>query len=540
MKPWSVVAGASLVKTHGFPDGGAVHTATATINDWPCESGANKKIIAFATRTRNRCKHHGIKNTRTIEHQSRIAPSQYFSADSGSLSYGRVSMLPEYYENLSTAPVTAFLPGADFVYDLASFVFILSFMFAASSFLVSSPKMEPGEATAINMGEGGRERKNAGDDLLTPETYADSRLAKLQVKDTIIHTASDAFQSTDFTHEPHLSPELEDAEVAYEVALLANAAHGLADAADKENRQSKAAMFERERELEWIEKQDEDDSAIRVLKAEAFQRSLLAARLANTNSNDGAKKLEGFQRSLLAARIANNAKANSPYTDQQVKEGWMGSEARAASMGGPECLPFDVASAAASSAAAHALAEAEVEEKSNKKNEGNDAPAIAVSKVAETASRMILGEDIALVEHSTPETPVSESQKQIYPEKNKNDAISEVDQWRKDYVDDITNYVQAKGVEQTKEKLRLTDEGENTIGSSSLNVDSVGTVDTSSTAEIAKKECNSENDSTLKRILNLRFIRKVRERQRLLIVALAVVICRRLILAYFGNGLRLL
>ncbi|KAL7544080.1 hypothetical protein ACHAXR_013511 [Thalassiosira sp. AJA248-18] len=97
-------------------------------------------------------------------------------------------------------------------------------------------------------------------DILTPETYANSRMAERQVEDTIFRTAFEAFDSTDFAHEPHLSPELEAAEAAYEVALLASAAHGLANAAEKENQQSKAAMLEREKELAWIEKHgDEND-----------------------------------------------------------------------------------------------------------------------------------------------------------------------------------------------------------------------------------------------------------------------------------------
>ena len=95
------------------------------------------------------------------------------------------------------------------------------------------------------------------EDILTPETYADSKMAIHEVRHTILHAASEAFDSTDFTHEPHLSPELEVAEVAFEAALLANAAHELVGASEKENRQSKAAVLEREKELELIE--DHDD-----------------------------------------------------------------------------------------------------------------------------------------------------------------------------------------------------------------------------------------------------------------------------------------
>ena len=94
-------------------------------------------------------------------------------------------------------------------------------------------------------------------DLLTPETYADARSAEHQVEDVITARASDAFRSTDFAHTPHLSPELEDAETCYQAALLAKAAHEFAEMAEKENKQSRAAMLEREREMEWIEKRDD-------------------------------------------------------------------------------------------------------------------------------------------------------------------------------------------------------------------------------------------------------------------------------------------
>lgn len=103
-------------------------------------------------------------------------------------------------------------------------------------------------------------------DLLTPETYADSRSAEHRVEGIITAAAADAFRATDFAHEPHLSPELADVETCYEIALLANAAHEFADMADKENRQSRAAMLERERESEWIEQYDVEA----VMEAEAL------------------------------------------------------------------------------------------------------------------------------------------------------------------------------------------------------------------------------------------------------------------------------
>mmetsp|Transcript_17583 Transcript_17583/g.38068 ORF Transcript_17583/g.38068 Transcript_17583/m.38068 type:complete len:510 (+) Transcript_17583:32-1561(+) len=418
------------------------------------------------------------------------------------------------------------------------------------------------------------------DEILTPATFADSRSAKHQVKDVITSKACEAFDSTDFAHEPHLSPELEDAEAAYEVALLASAAHELADMAEKENRQSRAAMLEREKELEWIEKHninsedDDDDDGAAARKAEVFQRALLAAQLSNVKSQRASKqrRQEEFQRSLLSARIANDAKLKAAnFADERrlSKEEWLGSEVRAASMGGRECLPFDVASAAASTAAENALADAEAEKNgvvvaAVKEDDGNDdAPVAAASMLADAAERMILGEDIAYFEHS-PESPSREIdldevkqrpvlevvdydgsinfQTQLSVQKQ---VLSEVDQWRKDYAHEIRNYVQQKGIEQTKEKLSLrssaggddtsVDDGDNVI------VDSIdATIGATPSEQLVVKDADSGNDGVIKRALQRGFIRRMRQRRMLLSVALAVVVSRRLFLAYFGNALRLI
>jgi len=462
---------------------------------------------------------------------------------------------------------------------------------------------------------GGDNTNYNNNEILTPETYANSRMAKRQVNDTILSTASEAFDSTDFAHEPHLSPELEDVETAYEVALLASAAHEMADAAEKENRQSRAAMLEREKELEWIEKHDDENEFQRSLLAarleieninsegttkqrqevfqrsllsarisndaraketekelewiekhddeNTFQRSLIAARLSNNNSQGSTaieQRQEAFQRSLLSARIANDARAKETAfvedEERQRKEEWLGSEVRAASMGGQECLPFDVASAAASSAAAHAFAEVEAVENNDvavavEEEKGGDdetMTVVAASMLAETAERMILGEDIAYFEEQEkeqrPAVPVldndgSVQHEQITQLSVQEEVLSEVDQWRNDYFHEIRSHVQQKGIEQTKEKLSLRYSG----GGDSEVVDSIDTTganSTTSSKELDVKDTSSENDNVIKRALQHRFLRRVRQRRKLLLVAAAVVIGRRLALAYFGNALRLI
>ena len=400
-------------------------------------------------------------------------------------------------------------------------------MFAATSFLIATPKEEGGELTPAMAAAGGGDVNitvEEPDELLTPETYADSRSAKRQVKDIISHTAMEAFDETDFEHEPHLSPELEDAEAAYEVALLASAAHELADAAEKENRQSKAAMLEREKELEWIEEhEDEVSAAMRATKAEAFQRSLLAAQIANNNS-------------------AKKKKAVETEIEWQCKEEeWAESEARGINEG-----PFFVAGAAATSAAVHALADVEAKENDgvNVEEDDNDdtAPATTASMLADAAERMIVGEDVAFDVAYIDQSPESSTQAADEDGEGKEDSepeqtqlsiqgevlSSEEDQWRKDYVQDIKSYGHANVAEQTKEKLSMNDD------------DGIGGTnnDDNATKELIVKR--NESGGVLKRALKGGFMRRIRKQKRLLIVALVVVISRRLFLAYFGNGSRLL
>lgn len=580
-------------------------------------------VLAFATRQSyrytNRHSHGSI-----VQHTMPSDKSISISSSRIPQSSTRLFMLPEHLEHLSVIAPLTFWPVAEYLYDLATFMLGLSFMFAATSFILAKPQEVRGEPALAMAADGNVTGDNSlkveqndnepsapvsmaasvggavngstiaivaesdnelqdscelgSDDGcdLTPSDYADSNSAKNKIQDTILTKASEAFDATDFAHEPHLSPDVEDAEAAFEVALLANAAHELVEAAEKENRQSKAAMLEREKELEWIEKHD----------------SLLAEQLPLDNKSDGdaKKKRDAFQRSLLSARIANDDKAkkgvDAIIVEQQLKQEFMGSEVLAASMGAPGYVPVTVASAAASSAVAQALAAVEAEEGSSEEtaeeDNGNDraaAPAaVASAMVADTAERMILGEDIAFLGH-TPESQSvqpsnnneDEQQQQVLKSNTNvqdkqqpvvrllvNDAIlSEADRWRKDYVDEVRQHVQKKAIEQTKKKISqrnsISDGGDVDAYLGTLErddddtdvvnyIDTITSGDTSQSEElVAVQHNNSERgESVIKRTLQRGFMKSKRQRKQLLIVALAVVASRRLFLAYFGNALRLI
>ena len=104
----------------------------------------------------------------------------------------------------------------------------------------------------------------------------------------------------------------------------------------------------------------------------------------------------------------------------------MGSESRAASMGGLECVSFEVASAASSVATAHALEEIEAEEYDMVKQQFDAVPVVAASVVADIAERMILGEDIALdmaFIHHSPELSMQLLSGNENPEKQKEETM---------------------------------------------------------------------------------------------------------------------
>ena len=185
---------------------------------------------------------------------------------------------------------------------------------------------------------------------------------------------------------------------------------------------------------------------------------------------------------------------------------------------------------------------------------------------------MILGEDIALVEHS-PESSmklIQEEVKQPVTEKEivldkdtsvhdlqqsylsaQREVLSEVDQWKQDYVSEVRKYVNRNAIQKTKERMSQRSRSVHDIDreytesidvADDENVDlSINTVaDTTPTKDLQQETMNSEGDSVIKRALQRGFVRRMRQRRNLLAVSLAVVLGRRLLLAWVGNALSLI
>lgn len=395
---------------------------------------------------------------------------------------------------------------------------------AAAAFFMATPKEE--EVGALPMSS------QNDDEILTPETYADSTSAEIQVEDIITTKASEAFASTDFDTEPHLAPELENCDLDFDELI---------------------------------------DNPTTLTKADVFQRKLLSEQLANSKSSAAAKakKMEAFHRCLLSTRIAYEMKTKESIAEaeHQRKEEWMGSEVLAASMGKVSALH-------ASSVVANAMAEAEhaAEEKQDEVIGESNSIIPAAAMVADTAERMILGEDIALVEHS-PESSmklIQEEVKQPVTEKEivldkdtsvhdlqqsylsaQREVLSEVDQWKQDYVSEVRKYVNRNAIQKTKERMSQRSRSVHDIDreytesidvADDENVDlSINTVaDTTPTKDLQQETMNSEGDSVIKRALQRGFVRRMRQRRNLLAVSLAVVLGRRLLLAWVGNALSLI
>ena len=240
----------------------------------------------------------------------------------------------------------------------------------------------------------------------------------------------------------------------------------------------------------------------------------------------------------------------------------MGSEARAASMGGEEVVPFSFASAAASSAAAHVLEEIEHENddvpaKDGGAGDDDTAPTVPDSLLADTAERIILTEE------DSPESSLqivtdapSEQQKdnQLDDEQANQDIdddapvqssggffpddVSSVHQWRKDYMNEIQSYVQQKSAEQRGVDFTYGKSSDMSTVDGEIDSINVEKNESSRNGVVARKPSVAEG--IMKRTQKFGIMKQLRQRQKFLIVALAVVLCRRLFLAYFGKGMRLI
>ena len=353
-----------------------------------------------------------------------------------------------------------------------------------------SPELEEEECTA-------------DDCLLTPRIYATSDDAEHKVEDNIADKAFAAFETTDFEHEPHLSPELES-------QLLQD---------NKGGGESPYFM------------------SPKATVAELNQRALLEARIGYEVKAKAAaaKDKEMVQRSLLAARLSMESEskdASSSAENKELRSEWMESEALAASMGAYE---HTVGLGAAASSAAQTSG-VTIEEAESYEAEEESKP---VSKLATTAERMILGEDIALDialiedggEHEL-ETNANRDNVEQPVERKK--TVAEVNQWRQDYVQEIRNYMQKKAVEKTKRRLARKDASHESTQEADLQ--STNAPEKTGTAIASFK---SENNA-VKRVLENSLIRRMKQRRRLIITALVMVLTRRLVLAWWGNAMRLI
>ena len=402
-------------------------------------------------------------------------------------------------------------------------------------------------ASFINKGQ---EDNDSDSTLLTPQTYAASEDAEQKVEDNITHNAFTAFAATNFDQEPQLCPELENVEAAYETAMMANAAHAFADAAEKESKQSMAAMLEREKEMQWIQNHDDNNAPYflspkesvtdKKVLAEKNQRALLQTRLLmEKKAKDAAARAKAFQdemnqRALLETRLMLEKKSKDAANAIEQRSEWMESEALAASMGAHE-FTVGLASVAAASATAHASGTTECEGENVLLENQNPA-----SVLAATAERMIMGDDIAFdialiedaEEHGVDVESDTNHDKSYSEDPSQKETLSGINQWRQDYIQEIRSYVQKKGIEQTKNKLSRkfggTGEGDNTI------VDAANTDNPS--ASISSLE---SGNNAVKRALEHGLMRRMRQRRRLIVAALVVVLSRRLVLAWFGNAMRL-
>ena len=318
--------------------------------------------------------------------------------------------------------------------------------------------------------------------LLTPETYADSQSAETEVEHIIMDAAVEAFQSTDFTTEPHLPPELESCEVIYDNTI-------------------------------------EEE----VPSKESFQRSLLAQQFAyNTKKSapvvpeealEASKKQEAFQRSLLAARLNSDTADKSLLVEEEEffqkdsQMNWMESEVRAASLGGKESLPFHDSAAMATRSADLAASTATDQVAAAKRKIGVT-PMVADLEVAKKAGRRSAKQQPADIE--------------------------------------IQSYVTKKGVELTKERMRqklgvgTTDnkespskKGKGLVGRKveAGKEDSV----TSYLSTGEKSKARTAFQSTLQKLLQTGVVKRLRQPKVLIASVLMAVLFRSLALAWFGN-----
>jgi len=332
--------------------------------------------------------------------------------------------------------------------------------------------------------------------LLTPETYADSQSAESEVEHIIMDAAVEAFEATDFTTEPHLPPELENCEVIY--------------AEDGEEDESSSSL-------------PTDSQTV------SFQEALLAQQLAyNTKKSEPvvseetqevSKKQEAFQRSLLAARLSTDTaeEAEEEFLQKDSQMNWMESEVRAASLGGKESLPFHDSAAMATRSAD--LADAE--------NMAETTPTISSATDQVAAAKRKIGVTPVIADWVVAKSAGQRSSKQPPADL------------------EIQSYVTKRGVELTKERMRQklgvsTDDNKETPSKSRglvVRKLAAGTEDSVTTYLSAgeKSKVQTVLQSALEKVLQTGLVKRLSQPKILIFSVLLAVLCRSLALAWFGN-----
>ena len=442
-----------------------------------------------------------------------------------------------------------------------------------------------------------------GDDddgvLLTPGTYATSVSAERRVEEAIASSASDAYVTTDFDDEPHLCPELEDAEAAAESRLDAEAAHMLAEAAEKESRQVRAAAEEREREMEWMENhRGSDDARGEEEEGEgggegssSLTSTLYAAQLAG-ESRARVRAREAFHRSMLSARIANDdadrrrrrrrrrkgVGGGAPPPAREFESGGRGRRRRAEEGRRGDGDGDPPAAAAVAPAPFFAMIETASTAAERAPLLGWGIPAPSSSSIRSSREE----------EEEEEESPIAErvSEDPIVREDPRGGG-------RDRYVREIWNGVHEKAIERTRLRMSLRnggggvvvvdgdaargrgvavfddgadgasdeddddgeyhvggDDGEYHVGGDDGRdvaaflrvVDDAAAIPTEEGGGESSHYSGSGGAVERRGTRRRGFVRRVRRKRRrsFLVVALAVVVGRRLMLAYFGNALRLM
>ena len=127
-------------------------------------------------------------------------------------------------------------------------------------------------------------------------------------------------------------------------------------------------------------------------------------------------------------------------------------------------------------------------------------------------------------------------------------ALSGINQWRKnDYVDEVRQAMYHNAIAKTK--ARLSSKRKNVHDENREYESSISTVDevvepltstaTAAAAVTASSKHTEERDMKQDLVIEV-FGKRVRQRRSYVVIALAVVACRRLFLAFFGYSLRLI